>query len=466
MLDPRLLLTHYRLRRPLSRKIRVRTAAILTEPERGPLLASLQGADARWSLETSLRYLALVFAGRYADCDALLKEIIASGRAEDYARLILESDLRKFVLACFRDHLTQHGTLPHEAATRLLKFSYLLDPEVASIYADGATETARRPLTFDYAPRVPSALKVSILFRKYYFGRASRLHDLPVRFKTPFDDEGIHCRLWDPNIETNDMDRCDLALVDDAAMFPKDPAKKRAFLENLRQKSARVGMIEPDPWVPDFPVRLAASRHIYDFVWTMAPSMLVDGKIHGAPACMIPFPVGFGAIFDEFRAKAAHASLPNEPLFCGAVENYNFHRLFWVLAGYSFRRPFRSDITSHQTDALSVEQSIRAYLARLLASRTCLNFTMRADGRRSVVGRTSDALRAGQLLVQEYAEEMHAYFEPGRHYVEFRNVDELEDICFHLADPHGFEDVRNEGARFFQERYSDNAVVRHIATYL
>ena len=145
MLDPRLLLNHYRLRRPWGRKIRVKTAAVLTEPGRAPLFESLHGADARWPLETSLRYLALLFDGRYADCDALLKEIIESGRAGDYARLIMESDLRKFVLACFRDHLALHGTLSHGAAIRLLKFSYLLDPEADAIYANGPRfrETSR-----------------------------------------------------------------------------------------------------------------------------------------------------------------------------------------------------------------------------------------------------------------------------------------------------------------------------------
>lgn len=459
-----LLFNHYRIRRPLSRKIRVKTAQVLVERDRAPLLQALDGADARWPLETALRYLALVFAGHYRKCDALLREIVASGNPASYARLMQESDLRKFLLACFRDHLTLHGELPHGAAIRLLKFCYFLDPAAAAIYGNGVGNAVRSPLPFAYAASASSALKVRILFRKYYFGRVSRLHDLGTRFKTPFDDAGMDCRMWDPNVEDHEMDRADLTLIDDAAMFPKDPKRKRVLLEDVRRKSRRVCLVEPDPWVPEFPARIAAGCDIYDFVWAMAPTTLTNGTIFGMPACVIPFPVGFGKIFDEFGARAAPSS--RRPLFCGAVENYNFHRLYWVLAGYSFRRPFKADVTSHQADDLSIEASIRGYLSRLLASRTCLNFTMRADGRRSVVGRTSDALRAGQLLVQEFAEEMNFYFAPGAHYVEFRTVDELEDICFRLADSRAYESVRAEGARFFAERYSDDAVVRHIATYL
>ena len=95
-----------------------------------------------------------------------------------------------------------------------------------------------------------------------------------------------------------------------------------------------------------------------------------------------------------------------------------------------------------------------------------LNFTMRRDGRRTVVGRTFDSLRLGQLLVQEFCLDMHRYFTPGLHYLEFQDVPGLERICDDIGRDGEYERIRAEGARYFEHFYSDDAVFRHLCTYL
>src|SRR5262249_8103718 len=141
--------------------------------------------------------------------------------------------------------------------------------------------------------------------------------------------------------------------------------------------------------------------------------------------------------------------------FCGALEDYNFHRYFWLLSSLASSHPLDIEVTGHADDRLPVEESLRQYFARLTASRAVLNFTMRADGQRMMVGRSSDALCAGRLLVQEYADDMRCYFEPGAHYLEFRDRDELGAIAARLAAPGAYEDVRCAGAAHFAATYSN-----------
>ena len=90
----------------------------------------------------------------------------------------------------------------------------------------------------------------------------------------------------------------------------------------------------------------------------------------------------------------------------------------------------------------------------------------RADKRVSMVGRTSDALRLRQLLVQERSAEVGFYLRAGEHFLDFSSLDELEDICETLDMKNSrYENIRINGARHFEQNYSDQAIVRHIATW-
>jgi hypothetical protein len=454
----------WRLRRPFSRKIRLGPQAILDTVRRRELMAQLGTTGLRQPVETSVEFLCLLYGADYDAAAQLLERIAASGHVADYSAMLAQTNFRKLLLGCLRERLADKP-LPPAAAELLLKFSRVIDPELKRIYPTSASSVDDgNVLRFDYAP-LPQKLKVTLLFRKYFFGSDSRLHDMGPRLKAAFDEAGLDCRLVDPNLETFDFAPCDLVLVDDSALIRKDAAKKGEFLDRLRSSAARIGMVDLDHWMAHFGHRLAAGSQRYDFVWSMAPLQVNGGSIDGVRACVIPFPVGVERLLNSVVAGAGPGS-GGGLRFCGAIEDYNFHRYFWLLENFTSPHPYEVEVTRHTNDGLSVEDSLRGYLAKLTASRAVLNFTMRADGQRMIVGRTSDVLCAGRLLVQESAADMRRYFNAAAHYVEFSDVDGLREICGRLSGSAAYEEVRREGAAYFAANYSNAAVIRHLATFL
>lgn len=454
----------WRLQRPFSRRIRVAPRDILDAERRRELLAQLGTTGLAHPVETSVKFLCLFYGADYGAANNLLDRVAASSHVAAYSAMLAQTDFRKLLLACLRERLSDKPLSP-AGAELLLRFSRVIDPQSNRIYSAAAPPVGDdQVLRFDYAP-LPEKLKVTLLFRKFFFGSDSRLHDMGPRLKAAFDEVGLDCRLIDPNLEEYDFAPCDLALVDDATLIRKDATKKAEFLDRLRGNAARIGMIDLDHWLSHFNHRLAAGNQHYDFVWGMAPLQISNGSIDGVRACVIPFPVGFERLLGSVVAGAGPAS-GSGLRFCGAIEEYNFHRYFWLLENFASPHPYDVDVTRHTDDGLSVEDSLRGYFAKLTASRAVLNFTMRADGQRMIVGRTSDALCAGRLLVQEYASDMRRYFDPAAHYVEFNDVEGLRDISDRLAAAPAYEEVRRAGAAYFATNYSNLAVIRHLATFL
>lgn len=448
----------WELRRPFSRKIRVDAAGILS---------GRFAAGRKWNvdrpLEAALLFLGAAYRGDQAAADDILQGLSDFGRDGRLRPLMATTDLRKTILACFRAYLEAHDAIGRPLAARLLKFQRLIDPECERIFVPSQTgPTPPSLLNFEYAPTLPRKLDVALIFRPRYSGPHSRPHDLSVRLQDAFAAVGLDCRLVDPSDPGAEPAACDLAIVDDAGLFEKDAGKKRQYLERLRRRATSMAMIDLDAWQSHFIDRLAANRDLYDFVWLMAPSEAA--RIRGISVCQIPFPVGADAWFADIPPADGSPAQAGAK-FCGGLEDYNFHRYFWLLAGAGFAVPFAFELTSHADDQQSVGDSAAAYLRKVAARRACLSFTMRSNGQRVMVGRAFDALRLGRVLVQEETPDMAAYFEPGVHFLDFRTVPELERLCAQLAASGAFEDIRRAGAAFFSERYSNEAVIRNLMTF-
>lgn len=444
----------WELRRLFSRKIRVGADSVLS----GRFAAGRRPSPKR-PLEAALLFLSAVYRGEYAGADEILQSLSDVRNQGRLRALIATTDLRKTILACFRAYLQAHGAVERPLAERLLRFQRLIDPECERLFAPPEVDAAPpQRLHFEYASALPRKLDVALIFRPRYSGPRSRPHDLSVRLRDAFAATGLDCRLIDPGDEDAAPIACDLAIVDDAGLFEKDAGKKRRYLEQVRRAAKTVAMLDLDPWQRHFADRLGANRDCYDFVWLMAPSEAA--RIQGIPVCQIPFPVGADAWFSDIPAAQAGIK------FCGGIEDYNFHRYFWLLAGAGFVRPFAFELTSHVDDNESVAASAKAYLAKVAEKRACLSFTMRSNGQPVMVGRAFDALRLGRVLVQEATPDMAAYFTPGQHFLDFRTVPELERLCAQLVEPAAFEGVRRAGAAFFRERYSNDAVIRNLVTFL
>lgn len=413
-----------------------------------------------------LAALSFIYAGEYDRADAHMKYLSTGLSAETSGDIFARTDMRKFMLAALRDYYAKGHDLTRETAEHLAQFSRLFDPQSSNVFDPAPCIDGEVPLTtYAYERQAPDNLKIGLYFRSKFYP-TSRPHDLAYRFHSAFVGAGAKSEIAEPDREPDRFVDCDIALVDDPHIFRKSQSEKRAFLEGVRKHTKCMVMVEMDPWAAGRRERAEANADIYDRVWAMMPSLLgSDGKIGGMAASTILFPVGAPEVFTRYRREDSMS--PGDAIsFCGGVEEYNFYRYFWIVGARSLHHAPEIRVTNHSPDDLSIEESLGQYVKRLAASHACLNFVRRATGEVSMVGRTSDALCLRQLLVQEASAEVRPYLKPGEHFLQFRALDELDDICGRLmADRREFEDVRLRGAAYFDAHYSDDAIVRHIATW-
>lgn len=439
------------VRRPFSRKIRISPRDLAIPEARNRELRRLRGIDGGNPLFSALRILFEIYDCRLPDAQQALERF----RWNDaQIAWLAHTDFRKFFIAGLKLSATGQAPLDSEQAALLLDFAFRFDKRLEGV---GVPEPGAEnpPALLSFEPPAAGPMPRTVFYaRRHFFGQASRPHDFGPRMQSAFEAAGGRMALADPNLDGAEPVKCDLALVDDTALFPKDPAAKRLFLEKVRKVSGKVCLLEPDPWMAHFPPRLAQNADLYDFVWTMAPSMAEGGGL-GKPFCLIPFPVGFGGLFERLPPPVPGAS------FCGAIEDYNFHRYYWFLANAKAGSPMDFVWTSHAPAGSTVEQELDDYLRRLLRTEACVSFSMRADGRRAVVGRSFDAICAGRLLLQEACREFEYYFAPGRHFLRFDSIEALGRLA-----RAGHPDIAREGEAHFRRFYSDAAIARHVAGWV
>ena len=446
--------TRLRIKRPLSRKLSIAPDDLIG----GAVPPSLTRfvADAAFDpLAGTLDFLIAIYAGDTARATRALARV--DGDPAALSRLLAENELRKLVIGCFRRAIDK-GSLDGARAALLLDFARRFDP-IFGMLSERTDEPRATPrLDFDYAGRIPDKLRVVVLASS----ATPRPHDLAVRLASAFAGNGVGCVVMPSETDPAEIGANDLVLIDEDTAFRKDPERRLAHVDGLRKVARRLGRLVPDPWGWDFQGRLARSADRYDFFWGMAPRLREAESIKSEKVCLIPFPTGFGHVFDEVVGSGApHADFG----FCGAIEDYNVHRYFWLLAALAGTSGLRIGLTSQQADGLETEPSLRLYLGRLLSTAACLSLTMRSSGDRIMVGRTFDVLRGGRLLIQEYTPDARYYLNPGEDFVEVQEAGELREVGERTRSG-AYEPIRAQGAATFARAYSDQAVVRHLATWV
>lgn len=428
------------------------------------VISTLQDKDALAGILASLR---AAYACDENTVETRIKTLREACRIGDVSRLFETTDIRKYTITALRDYYAGGSMLTRTQAKLLKEIAEALDPESRLVF--GHQRKAFLPpeiLDFERVSRASKPLSIAIYFRGKFFP-TSRPHDLAYRLASAFESGGARCHLVDPDDESSDIPDTDIALIDDPHVFRKSPAEKRQFLERVRERTRVMVMFEMDPWARGLAERIKHNRDLYDRIWAMMPSLCDEnGRIEGLKASCILFPVGASEVFSQ------HA-LPEERMhradigFCGGIEEFNFLRYFWVIGALGLNTAPKIMVTNHYPDQKDVVSSLHEYVSKLASTYACLNFVRRADKRVSMVGRTSDALRLRQLLVQERSAEVGYYLRAGDHFLDFSNLDELENICETLGKKESnYEDIRINGSRYFEQNYSDQAIVRHIATWV
>ena len=105
-----------------------------------------------------------------------------------------------------------------------------------------------------------------------------------------------------------------------------------------------------------------------------------------------------------------------------------------------------------------------AHHRQCLAEETCyLNFSIQPDQTSPVTSFCFETILGGSLLVQEASPEMHRYFVPGEHYLEFSTLAELSSIARFITEQREeAEEIRRCGNVFSRERYSDEKLIGYI----
>ncbi len=451
---------------PFSRRVRLDPQTVVSGA--APIARAVARANRRDALCGALDVLLSAYANDLAGARQTLDGLAEPRTQQELRALFERKNLRKVFIACFRAALAGQG-LEREQAKLLLDFAAQFDDAYRKTFAPspedarGLAEPPPAPIEFPYA-RTSAApgLRVVLLFESNMVAPGPRNHDLGDRIQSAFVRAGIDCRLLLPHTDAEQIPEADLIILNEDALFPRDEARKREQVARIRKRARKFVRLIGDPWGHWLEPSLKDRAHFYDFLWTLAPSMRAREAELGRPIWLIPFPTGFDDVF------ATVPSVPAEPRmsFVGAVEDYNLVRYYWLLFGLTLAPQIGVTVTSQRYDGLPVGESLRRYLDKLLATRACLNLTMRATGQRIVIHRGFDILKGGRLLVQEYAADVRHYLTPGRHFLEFHRPEDLARINETLGENDGHAAIVRQGAEFFRARYSDDAIVRHILTWL
>ncbi|MGA0345662.1 MAG: glycosyltransferase [Alphaproteobacteria bacterium] len=456
----------YKLRKPFSRQIRLSPLLSVDRQIRRDFIDYFGDILASDPLAASLGMMAYAYennAGALAETLSKARRVLMSSEVAD---LLDRADLRKYQLAAFREYFREKKVMEPSIAKGLLTFSKEFDPKFSWAFSEASTSQQPRLREFEKVTQASPGISISIFFRhKFYPG--SRPHDLPYRFASGLESVGAKCTILDPDIDLQELGYSDITLVDDTNIHRKDEKLKRNFLESIRTKTKKLVMLEMDPWGEGLERRIKSNRDIYDLVWAMSPDLLdQDDQIFGLDASVMLFPCGAPDVFARHRYQKGSA--PAQGLkFCGGVEEFNFPRYFWLLSILERGDLFDVRVTNHDQDNKTAADSFDDYLFSLSDRYGCLNFLKRSTGEKILVGRTSDALNLGVLLVQEQADIVSAYLRPGEHFLEFSDPQRLIEIGEILKfNPKEFEDIRLSGEQFFQANYSDQEVLKHMCSWL
>jgi hypothetical protein len=308
------------------------------------------------------------------------------------------------------------------------------------------------------------------ILRKYFSGPSSREHDITARMCRGLELAGWSCPLRDPSYEgktpvevTAERMISIVAEIDpEVILVDNDGIALVAgafddFVTWLRRyrPQAKLVHINFDPWLKPQWARLRTLAAEVDLVWSHFPGLPVwNAPELAGKVCYAPFPMGIR--IEEVRAQTRRPAA----VFQGAVEWYNFSRVYWLTALAEVGAPIELRLTKHADDGLDPIESYLRYIEGYFSVDRLLSFSLRPGDARIITGRSFESIFAGACLIQEQTDDMDSYFIPLVHYVPFTSLQDLRDVLATLdAHPGLVQTIAQRGQEFYLERYSDERIV-------
>ncbi|MBF0183737.1 MAG: glycosyltransferase family 1 protein [Magnetococcales bacterium] len=183
----------------------------------------------------------------------------------------------------------------------------------------------------------------------------------------------------------------------------------------------------------------------------------------------------------RFSGKIFHTHIPHagfkgsterpfqpEMFYCGdKIFPEHWHRTLWLTAADHFQLPVTTKTHLHLSDGLPPLESYYGHLRRLEEATCCLHFNRKQTLTTIVTHRSFEAPISGALLIQEFAPDMHRFFIPGEHYLEFNSLAELRAIAqFIQEEPDQADAMRRRGHAFAHQWYSDEKLIGYLDQFL
>ncbi|MEO5341301.1 MAG: glycosyltransferase [Magnetococcus sp. MYC-9] len=255
--------------------------------------------------------------------------------------------------------------------------------------------------------------------------------------------------------------QAEIVLLDDGLLLPFRRARAE-MIAQLRRETPTVKVVGcyVEPWALE-PALLAEAASWLDAIWCSEPLPLWSQPPLADRWLALPLP-------GENRAGVQDQPLSGQMLLVGdldAIEN-SYH-LFWLAAAETLGLPVKKSLAVYHGDLLRPLAEPGAAVPYLNDAPCHLRFTLRVDQRRTLHRQSFATLLGGGLLIQERTEEMHRYFIPGEHYLEFATLAELVAVGQFLRnEPEAAEAIRRRGHAFAQTHYGHEALVGHLDGFL
>ena len=409
---------------------------------------------------------ALLKTGRFDDFSSLIQTLDFSDCTPEH-----RSHLAHCIFTTFSESLLVNfeTTSGHAAALLQLLTAISQDTILAhKIRCEPVKQTTL--ITLNYAQTINPSISGVVFSRENSFGPGSRKSEFGYRIQSSLASQGWNIVLLPLKelVSYSSLTTCDFVLVD-VGLFWKLPPPEQLhdILSHLKRYFRKIIIYEPDPWTGIFDEILRSMSNSVDYIWGFTPDWsLTKESCYIDKSILFPNVGGFEILSGHQKSDLGWNRCTFN--FTGSVQGYNLNRVYWILEAIRLHLPIEILITNPGSDdGLDCESSLLLYMQKLASSHASLNLATRKDGSRMLTGRAVEVISLNRLLIQEYCPALRRYYVEGDHFLEFREIEELQTIIdFLKLHPKTAQMICAQGNQFYKERYSCRKMVEHIQTLL
>ena len=168
--------------------------------------------------------------------------------------------------------------------------------------------------------------------------------------------------------------------------------------------------------------------------------------------CMAP-------LSNKFPFTPARVARDIDVIFLGQADSYRDYRLSYLDAIRKIECNSMLRLNSAGGRNLSYEEMYREMAQSLMG----VNFADSIPGTSQLKGRVLETLKSGAMLLEQYNEQILEYFQPGKHFVFFSDVNSLEDVIkYYLKHPDLRLQIAEQGQAQLKRIQSEYQLFRHL----